>query len=74
MRKVFRFFKTFPAAMIANTSNADNMLNPGYHSSPSGQPYVSVSGDSKWSDLSIPFSQKITGEIKIKIEIIIRSI
>ena len=34
--------------------------------------YTAVSGDSKWSDLS--FSQKITGEIKMKIEIIIRSI
>ena len=48
--------------IIANTLNA----------SPRGESYTSISGDSKWPDLS--FSQKITGDIKTKIEIIIRSI
>ena len=32
------------------------------------------SGDSTWPDPSISFSQNITGDIKMKIEIIIRSI
>ena len=70
------FNRTVPAAIKPSIFNIRNDQFPNISSaiSPGDQPYPSVSGDWKWLDLSILFSQRITGAIKIKIEIIIRSI
>ena len=82
--KVLRFLnKTYPAAMISIVIDNNPNIHPKFqlwqYSIPNIHPrkqssVSSDSGDSTWPDPSISFSQKITGDIKIKIENLFRSI